>query len=841
LEEWPNLGLRLCNNYQFIKGARKMIFERFTERGRKVIVYAREEAERRNNDYLGTEHMLLALLRDEDNIPSIILKKMGLNINDIRNEVNRNLSQGGNLLTFGQIPFTPKAKKVLELAIEEAGLLGHNHVSSEHILLGLLREDEGVGGKILRSFGAHLLGARQLVINLSIKPHHNAPTQKERRKTNTPALDEFGRDLTLLAIEGKLDPVIGRDDEIERILQVLGRRIKNNPAIVGEPGVGKTAIVEGLAQRIVLGEVPDNLLGKRIVSLDLGLMIAGTKYRGQFEERLKSVVKEIVNSENNIILFIDEIHTIIGAGAAEGSVDASNMLKPSLARGEIQCIGATTPAEYRKYLERDGALERRFQPIFIQPPSLEVTSNILHGIKSKYESFHGVQITDAAIEAAVQLSDRYITDRHLPDKAIDVLDETGSRIKLRRSTIPQAIKDMESNLIRLAKEKGLYMRLHEADRVRAIKAQEERLKKQYDNQYKKWKDMYQNEIPVVTEEDVAYTVSKITGIPLFKLEESETEKLLNMEQTLHQRIVGQEEGIKALCKAIRRSRIGLKTKNRPIGSFFFLGPTGVGKTELAKALAEYMFNDENALIKLDMSEYMERFTVSRLTGAPPGYVGYEEGGQLTEKVRKRPYSVVLFDEIEKAHPDVFNILLQILDEGVLTDSLGRRVDFKNTIIIMTSNLGARIIEKSTPLGFTQSTFQADYEKMKESVLSELRRNFNPEFLNRVDETIVFHALEREHLLSILDFLLVETNNKLSGMGITLEVDLDVKEWLLNKYYQPSYGARPMRRAIRKEIEDQLSEVLLQGRFKDCGVIRVMLQEDKIVFQEVEVPVYAGVN
>ncbi len=818
-----------------------MIFEKFTERGRKVIVYAREEAERRNNDYLGTEHMLLALLREEDNIPSIILKKMGLNINDIRSEVNRSLSQGGNLLTFGQIPFTPKAKKVLELAIEEASLLGHNHVSSEHILLGLLREDEGVGGKILRSFGAHLLGARQLVINLSIKPHHSAPVQRERRRTNTPALDEFGRDLTFLAMEGKLDPVIGRDDEIERILQVLGRRIKNNPAIVGEPGVGKTAIVEGLAQRIVLGEVPDNLLGKRIVSLDLGLMIAGTKYRGQFEERLKAVVKEIVNSENNIILFIDEFHTIIGAGAAEGSVDASNMLKPSLARGEIQCIGATTLAEYRKYLEKDGALERRFQPIFIQPPSLEVTSNILHGIKAKYESFHGIQITDAAIEAAVQLSDRYITDRHLPDKAIDVLDETGSRIKLRRNTMPQAIKDMETNLIRLAKEKGLYMRLHEPERVRAIKAQEDRLKKQYDNQYKKWKDMYQNDIPVVTEEDVAYTVSKITGIPLFKLEESETEKLLNMEQTLHKRIVGQEEGIRALCKAIRRSRIGLKTKNRPIGSFFFLGPTGVGKTELAKALAEYMFNEDNALIKIDMSEYMERFTVSRLTGAPPGYVGYEEGGQLTEKVRKRPYSVVLFDEIEKAHPDVFNILLQILDEGVLTDSLGRKVDFKNTIIIMTSNLGARIIEKSTPLGFTRASFHGDYEKMKENVLSELKRNFNPEFLNRVDETIVFHSLEREHLLSILDLLLVETNNKLSSMGITLEVDLEVKEWLLNKYYQPSYGARPMKRAIRKEIEDQLSEVLLQGSFKDCGVIRVTLQDERIVFEEVGATIYAGVN
>lgn len=817
------------------------MFEKFTERGRKIIIYAKEEAEKRNNDYLGTEHLLLAILRDEESIPVIILKKMGLSIDELRFEIEKNLPPGSNLLTFGDIPFTPRAKKVLEYAIEEARLLGHNYIGSEHLLLGLLREEEGIAGKILRNLGANLLGARQLTINLAIKPHFQQTHQKERRKTNTPALDEFGRDLTLLAMEGKLDPVIGRDDEIERVLQVLGRRLKNNPAIIGEPGVGKTAIVEGLAQKIVAGDVPDALIGKRIISLDLGLLIAGTKYRGQFEERLKAVMREILQSEKSIILFIDEFHTLIGAGAAEGSVDASNMLKPALSRGELQCIGATTPNEYRKYIEKDGALERRFQPIYIQPPTEDTTIEILKGLRSKYESHHKVKITDEAIVAAVKLSSRYITERYLPDKAIDVIDETGSRLKLKRSTIPQELKDMEMELIQLAKEKGLYVRLHDIEKAQSVRAQEDKLKRIYEMQYKRWKDSLNKEVPLVTEEDVAYTVSKMTGIPLFKLEETETEKLLNMENILHQRIIGQDDAIKAVSKAIRRSRAGLKSKDRPIGSFFFLGPTGVGKTELAKALAEFMFNDETALVKLDMSEYMERFNVSRLTGAPPGYVGYEEGGQLTEKVRKRPYCVILFDEIEKAHQDVFNILLQILDEGVLTDSFGRKVDFRNTIIIMTSNLGARIIEKATPLGFYRGSSEDVYEKMKDSVMTELKKTFNPEFLNRVDETVVFHPLEKEHLLSIIDLLIAETNKKLSEYALTIDVSLEVKEWLLNKYYQPTYGARPMRRAIYREIEDPLSEELIRGKFKNTAVIKVVLDNNRPSFVEAEDSMLMSVN
>ncbi|MBI5213227.1 MAG: ATP-dependent Clp protease ATP-binding subunit, partial [Nitrospirae bacterium] len=794
------------------------MFEKFTERGRKIIIYAKEEAERRNNDYLGTEHLLLAVLREEDSIPITILKKMGLSIDEIRFEVERNLPIGSNVLTFGDIPFTPRAKKVLELSIEEARLLGHNYIGSEHLLLGLIREDEGIAGKILRNLGANLLGARQLTINIAIKPQFQQTHQKERRKSNTPALDEFGRDLTLLAVEGKLDPVIGREDEIERVIQVLGRRLKNNPAIIGEPGVGKTAIVEGLAQKIVVGDVPDSLIGKRIISLDLGALIAGTKYRGQFEERLKAVMREILQSDKNIILFVDEFHTLIGAGAAEGSVDASNMLKPALSRGELQCIGATTPDEYRKYIEKDGALERRFQPIYVQPPTEDTTVEILRGIRPKYENHHKVKISDEAITAAAKLSDRYITDRYLPDKAIDVVDETGSRLKLKRSTTPQELRDMETELIQLAKEKSLYVRLHDIEKAQSIRTQEDRLKKIYELQYKKWKDSLNKEVPVVEEDDIAYTVSKMTGIPLYKLEETETEKLLKMEETLHMRIIGQDDAVKAVSKAIRRSRAGLKSKNRPIGSFFFLGPTGVGKTELAKALAEFMFNDQSALIKLDMSEYMERFNVSRLTGAPPGYVGYEEGGQLTEKIRKRPYAVVLFDEIEKAHHDVFNMLLQILDEGVLTDSYGRKVDFRNAIIIMTSNLGARIIEKATPLGFYRASSGDIHTKMKDSVLSELKKTFNPEFLNRVDETVVFHQLEKEHLLSIVDLLIAETNRKLTEHALTVDVSPEVKEWLLNKYYQPTYGARPMRRAIYKEIEDQLSEEILKGKFKNTPVV-----------------------
>ncbi len=805
------------------------MFEKFTERGRKVIIYAKEEAENRQNDYLGTEHLLLAVLKEDDGLPIAILKRIGITPEEIRLEVERNLPQGTNLMTFGDIPFTPRAKKVLELAVEEARLLGHSYIGSEHIFLGLIREEEGIGGKILRSFGANLLGARQLTINFSIRAH----TQVKDKKSSTPALDEFGRDLTLLAKDGKLDPVICRENEIERLVQILGRRIKNNPVIIGEPGVGKTAIVEGLAQKIVSGDIPDSLLGKRIISLDLGALIAGTKYRGQFEERLKIVMKEIIQSDN-IILFIDELHTLIGAGAAEGSVDASSMLKPALSRGEIQCIGATTPDEYRKHIEKDGALERRFQPIHVQAPNVENTISILKGLKPRYESFHKVRIHDSAIEIAARLSDRYISDRYLPDKAIDVIDETGSRIKLKRYTPPRELKELESDIQRFTKEKNLYIKLHDLEKASSIRMEEERLKRLHEQLHKQWVDNLNKEIPYVRDEDIEYTVSKMTGIPLSKLEEKESEKLIRMEEDIHKRIISQEEAIKAVSRAIRRSRAGLKSNKKPIGSFFFLGPTGVGKTELAKALAWFLFNDESSLIKIDMSEYMERFNVSRLTGAPPGYVGYEEGGQLTERIRKKPYSVVLFDEIEKAHPDVFNILLQVLDEGVLTDSFGRKVDFRNTVIIMTSNLGARLIEKATPLGFQRNISEMVYEKIKENVLNELKKTFNPEFLNRVDEIVVFHPLEKEHLLSIIDLLIDETNRLLiEQQELIIEVSDEIKEWIIKHYYQPVYGARPMRRAVQKIIEDPLSEELLRGRFKNVHKVRVILEDDKPAFIESE--------
>jgi ATP-dependent Clp protease ATP-binding subunit ClpC len=813
------------------------MFEKFTERGRKVIIYAKEEAEKRQNDYLGTEHLLLAVLREEDGLPVAILKRMGMTREEIRLEVQRNLPQGTDLMTFDDIPFTPRAKKVLELAVEEARLLGHNYIGSEHILLGLIREEEGIGGKILRNLGANLLGARQLTINFSIRSHTST---KEKRST-TPALDEFGRDLTLMAREGKLDPVINREDEIERLVQILGRRIKNNPVIVGEPGVGKTAIVEGLAQKIVSGDVPDSLLGRRIVSLDLGALIAGTKYRGQFEERLKIVMKEITQSDN-VILFIDELHTLIGAGAAEGSVDASSMLKPALSRGEIQCIGATTPDEYRKYIEKDGALERRFQPVNIQAPDVESTIDILRGLKSRYEAHHKVKMNDAAIEAAARLSDRYISDRYLPDKAIDVIDETGSRIKLKRYSPPHELKELETEIQRLSKEKNLYLKLHDLEKASSIRLEEERLKKIHEQLHKQWRDNISRDIPSVVEEDVSYTVSKMTGIPLVKLEEKESEKLIRMEEELHQRIIAQEEAIKAVSRAIRRSRAGLKSTRKPIGSFFFLGPTGVGKTELAKALAWFMFNDENSLVKIDMSEYMERFNVSKLTGAPPGYVGYEEGGQLTERIRKRPYSVILFDEIEKAHPDVFNILLQVLDEGVLTDSFGRKVNFKNTVIIMTSNVGARILEKATPLGFQRNEAGLVYERIKENVLGELKKTFNPEFLNRVDEIVVFHPLEKDHLLSIIDLLVEETNKMLIERELVVEVSQEVKEWIIKRYYQPTYGARPMRRAVQKEITDPLSEELLRGSFKGLHKIYVALEGNTPTFVAAEeTSILSGVN
>lgn len=812
------------------------MFEKFTERGRKVIIFAKEEAEKRQNDYLGTEHLLLAILREDDGLPVAILKKMGLTVEELRMEIERNLPAGMNLLTFGDIPFTPRAKKVLELAVEEARLLGHNYIGSEHLLLGLVREEEGIAGKILRNLGANLLGARQLTINLSMKSY----VHTREKRSATPALDEFGRDLTLMAKENRLDPVIGREDEIERVLQVLGRRMKNNPVIIGEPGVGKTAIVEGLCQRIVAGDVPENLMGRRIISLDLGALIAGTKYRGQFEERLKIVMKEIVQADN-VILFIDELHTLIGAGAAEGSIDASSMLKPALSRGEVQCIGATTPDEYRKYIQKDRALERRFQPIYVQPPDVETAVEILGGLRPRYEAHHRVKISNDAIAASAKLSDRYIQERFLPDKAIDVLDETGSRIRLKRLIPPVELKDLETRLIKLSKEKNLYVKLHDLERAAAIRTEEEKMKRAYEDTQKQWRENLNKEIPLMLEDDVAYTIAKMTGIPIAKIEEKESEKLIRMEEELHRKIISQDEAVRAVSKAIRRSRAGLKNAKRPIGSFFFLGPTGVGKTELAKALAEFLFNDENALIKIDMSEFMERFNVSKLTGAPPGYVGYEEGGMLTEKVRKRPYSVILFDEIEKAHPDVFNILLQVLDEGVLTDNFGRRVDFRNTAIIMTSNVGARIIEKATPLGFQRKEGREVYESIKDNVLNELRKTFNPEFLNRVDEIVVFHPLEKIHLLAIIDLLVEELNQRLIEQELLIEVSPEMKEWILDQHYKPAYGARPMRRAIQRVIEDPLSEEILKGRFKGMHKIRVLLEANTPVFISLEEAVLSGVE
>jgi len=804
------------------------MFERFTDRGRKIIILAREEAERHQNDYLGTEHLVLAILRESDGIALMIIKKMGLSPEQIRLEIERNLPGGGTTVTFGEIPFSPRVKKVIEYGVEEARLLGHNHIGSEHLLLGLLREEEGIGGKVLRSLGANLLTARQLTVTFLRK----SGSRERDKKSSTPALDEFGRDLTQLAQEASLDPVIGRQDEIERVLQILSRRTKNNPALIGESGVGKTAIVEGLAQRIVSMDVPDNLLNRRVIALDLGSLVAGTKYRGQFEERLKVVMKEIAQA-GNIILFIDELHTLVGAGAAEGSIDAANMLKPALSRGEIQCIGDTTLDEYRKHIEKDGALKRRFQPIYVQPPSVEETISIIQGLRDRYEEHHGVEITDEAVTEAVKLTDRYITDRFLPDKAIDLIDETGSRAKLQSYVLPPELKSLEQELKRVAREKEVAIGVQNFEDAVKFREEEERLRKLLEDAKRDWKKNQEQNKPVITGDDVGFVVSKITGIPLFKLEEEESEKLLHMEEFLHKRIVGQEEAISAISRAIRRSRAGLKEAKKPIGSFIFLGPTGVGKTELARALSEFLFNTEDSLVRIDMSEYQEKFTSSRLFGAPPGYVGYEEGGQLTEKVRRRPYSVVLFDEIEKAHPDIFNVLLQVLDDGVLTDSLGRKVDFKNTILVMTSNLGTKLIQKGVSLGFQKEEESAQTSRLQGEVMSELKRNFSPEFLNRIDDFVVFHQLDKSHLVTIVDILIKELNVRLAERGIELDVSDEVKQWLIKEGYDPQYGARPMRRTIQKRLGDPLSEELIRGRFKDARKIKVVLNEQEPAFVEEE--------
>ena len=803
------------------------MFERFTERARKVIILAREEAIRLGHNFVGTEHLLLGLIREGDGLAVAILKKLNVNISAVKAEIEKIVSAGSEFSPAGEIPFTPQAKKVLEYAISEARSLGHNYIGTEHLLLGLIREGEGTASLVLRDFGVSVAAAKAQAQELL-----GEQASKSSTSTRTPALDEFGVDLTAMARQDKLDPVIGREAEIERVIQILSRRTKNNPVLIGEAGVGKTAIVEGLAQRIVASNVPETLLRKRVVQLDLAGMVAGTKYRGQFEERLKAVIKEIQQSQN-IVLFIDELHTLVGAGAAEGAIDASNMLKPALARGELQCIGATTLEEYRRHIEKDRALERRFQAIQVGPPSVEETIRILMEIKDRYEAHHSAVITDEAVVAAARLSQRYIADRFLPDKAIDVIDEAGSRARLKTLMLPQELREMENEVERLRGQKEDAIRTQAFEVAARLRDSERKLRADLEEKKARWKEGRAKEKTVVTAEEIAYIVSKWTGIPLHQIEEEESAKLIRMEQELAKRVVGQTEAIHGVSRAIRRARAGIKNPGRPVGSFVFLGPTGVGKTELAKALAEFLFGAEEALIRVDMSEYMERFSTSRLIGAPPGYIGYDDSGQLTEKVRRRPFSVILLDEIEKAHPEVFNLLLQIFEDGRLTDSYGRIVDFKNTILIMTSNIGARQIGLHIPLGFSKSGDEAvSYDKMKETVLGELKRVFNPELLNRLDEVIVFHQLSKDDLRKIVDLMLDRLQQQLTERKISLVVDQNAKDFLIDRGYDPTFGARPLRRAIQRYVEDPLAEEVLKGRFPEGGTLRIKLEGDALTFEEV---------
>jgi len=800
------------------------MFERFTDRARRVVVLAQEEARMLNHNYIGTEHILLGLIHEGEGVAAKALESLGISLEAVRQQVEEIIGQGQQAPS-GHIPFTPRAKKVLELSLREALQLGHNYIGTEHILLGLIREGDGVAAQVLVKLGADLNRVRQQVIQLlhgyqGKEPASAASGSTEAAPSTSLVLDQFGRNLTQGAREGKLDPVIGREKEIERVMQVLSRRTKNNPVLVGAPGVGKTAVVEGLAQKIVKGEVPETIKDKQLYTLDLGALVAGSRYRGDFEERLKKVLKEI-RTRGDIILFIDEIHTLVGAGAAEGAIDAASILKPMLARGELQTIGATTLDEYRKYLEKDAALERRFQPIQVAEPTISHTIEILKGLRDRYEAHHRVSITDGALVASAQLADRYISDRFLPDKAIDLIDEAGSRMRIRRMTAPPDLREYDEKIAQVRKEKESAIDSQDFEKAAALRDTEKQLLAKKTAREKEWKAGDMDVVAEVNEELIAEVLATATGIPVFKLTEEESQRLLRMEDELHKRVIGQNDAIRALSQAIRRTRAGLKDPKRPGGSFIFAGPSGVGKTELSKTLAEFLFGDEDSLIQLDMSEYMEKHTVSRLFGSPPGYVGYEEGGQLTEKVRRRPFSVVLFDEIEKAHPDIFNSLLQILEDGRLTDAQGRMVDFKNTVIIMTTNLGTRDISKGVSVGFAkQGESRGSYDRMKAKVGEELKQHFRPEFLNRVDDIIVFHQLERNEIFQIVDLMIAKVDDRLKDRDMGIEIRESAKELLSSRGYDPVLGARPLRRTIQREIEDTLSEKILFGELRPGHIVIV---------------------
>ncbi|WP_091739206.1 ATP-dependent Clp protease ATP-binding subunit [Marininema mesophilum] len=808
-----------------------MMFGRFTERAQKVLALAQEEAVRLGHSNIGTEHILLGLVREGEGIAAKALMGLGLGLEKIQKEVETLIGRGQGQPT--NIAYTPRAKKVIELSIDEARKLGHTYVGTEHILLGLIREGEGVAARVLNNLGVSLNKARQQVLQLLGSSEAVSSHQGSGNNANTPTLDSLARDLTASAKEDNLDPVIGRSKEIERVIQVLSRRTKNNPVLIGEPGVGKTAIAEGLAQKIVDGETPETLRGKRVMTLDMGTVVAGTKYRGEFEDRLKKIMDEI-RQAGNVVLFIDELHTLIGAGGAEGAIDASNILKPALARGDLQCIGATTLDEYRKYIEKDAALERRFQPITVDEPTKEEAFQILQGLRDRYEAHHRVKITDEAIDAAVKLSDRYITDRFLPDKAIDLIDEAASKVRLSSYTIPPDLKEMEQKLDGVRKEKDAAVQSQEFEKAAGLRDNEQKLREELENTRSRWKADQGKTDSEVNAEDIADIVGSWTGIPVRKLAEDESERLLNMEGILHKRVIGQDEAVRSVSQAIRRARAGLKDPKRPIGSFIFLGPTGVGKTELARALAEAMFGDEDATIRIDMSEYMEKHSTSRLVGAPPGYVGYDEGGQLTEKVRRKPYSVVLFDEVEKAHPEVFNVMLQVLEDGRLTDGKGRTVDFRNTVIIMTSNVGANLIRQNKRLGFAVGDTSADeYEAMKENVMEELKKSFRPEFLNRIDDVIVFHSLKEEHLQEIVTLMSDQLRKRLQEQEIDFVLSDAAAKQLAKSGFDPTYGARPLRRAIQKHIEDRLSEELLKGNIKHGDTVEIKEKDGKLTFHRTE--------